>query len=105
MLTGRSFVVGVGSVGTLNPGDDRRRQAHDELENVMDDALKSAGVRTWTKGNTTARLARGLPAGQGLDHYTPEPSNGNVPRWQLAVSALSIFPPLLEDRGVVVDLS
>jgi hypothetical protein len=59
-------------------GDDRRRQAHDELENVMDNALKSAGVRTWTKGNTKARLARGLPAGQGLDHYTSEPFNGNV---------------------------
>ena len=35
-------------------------------------------MRTWTKGKTKERLARGLPAGPGMDHYTSEPSNGNL---------------------------
>ena len=35
--------------------------------------LTAAGVRTWTKAKTKERLARGLPAGPGMDHYTSEP--------------------------------
>ena len=59
-------------------GDNRRKLAHDEFENVVNDALTSAGVRTWTKSKTKERLARGLPAGPGLNHYPSEPPNGSV---------------------------
>ena len=59
-------------------GDSRRRDAHNEIEAVVGEALVQGGMPAYHGDMTKDRLARGLPTGQGRIRFQSEASKGDV---------------------------
>ena len=57
-------------------GDNRRTNAHNELEGVFAEALIKGGLPAYQAEKTKERLARSLPVGNGRSQFQAEPAKG-----------------------------